>query len=450
MRLSVKKFVGCGIACGCLILLCAESFAQTEISGILKTEKTVWATSAKEISDQFPGKELFKWMDSSQSGLRYSADSSPEKIIFSGLPVYEAVFSVKNEKISKIYLSLFNRGDAGSLEKNDYNELLKKLNGVLEKLAGKKGGKETVSIIGGKRFYSKIWNSKDYEFELKWSDNGVPGPSFMAEFVNLNILPPAPDADSLKIEKGLTKKVLAGRVKTNDAGDRCLEIPMVDQGHKGYCVAAVAERVLKYYGSKMDQHIMAELTNMPEGGGATLGDIEKAAADCAAKTNVKYSKLYYNDDMYNFISFKRMINMYNVEAVRAHAQLIIMDKHLMTSDGKTAYTLSGIVSEMNPDLYKKVRLTDGINFKKFQRDVIENINAGIPLLWAVKLGIIKEENLAQELGMHMRLIIGYNDKEKKIIYSDSWGAGHEQKKMSWEDAWTMTTFVGLFTPRLEK
>ena len=155
MRLSVKKFVGCGIACGCLILLCAESFAQTEISGILKTEKTVWATSAKEISDQFPGKELFKWMDSSQSGLRYSADSSPEKIIFSGLPVYEAVFSVKNEKISKIYLSLFNRGDAGSLEKNDYNELLKKLNGVLEKLAGKKGGKETVSIIGGKRFYSK-------------------------------------------------------------------------------------------------------------------------------------------------------------------------------------------------------------------------------------------------------------------------------------------------------
>jgi hypothetical protein len=125
----------------------------------------------------------------------------------------------------------------------------------------------------------------------------------MAEFVNLSILPPARASDSLKIDKGLTKKVLAGRVRNNDSGDRYLEIPMVDQGHKGYCVAAVAERVLKYYGSKIDQHMLAQLTNMGEGGGAGLSDIEKAAADCASKIDVKYSKLYYNDDMVNFFNF---------------------------------------------------------------------------------------------------------------------------------------------------
>lgn len=443
---NFKKIV-CG---GSLILLYADLSAQSEISEVLKPDKPVWETSAKDLVTKFPEKKLFQWIDSSKTGLRYAADTSPDKLIFAGLPVYEAIFTFKNEKISRIYLSIFNRGDADRMEKNQYIERLKKLNDALDKLSGKKGGKETLTLIGDKRIYSRIWNSKEYDFNLKWSDNGVPGANFMAEFINLSILPPAGNADSLKIDKGLTKKVLAGRVRNNDAGDRYLEIPMVDQGHKGYCVAAVAERVLKYYGSKMDQHMLAQLTNMAEGGGAGLSDIEKAAADCASKIDVKYSKLYYNDDMVNFFNFNKMINMYNMEAVKAKIPLISIDKYSVTSEGRTLYDLSAISAAMNPDLYKKIRLKDNINFKKFQRDVTENINAGIPVLWAVKLGIIKEENLPQPLGMHMRLIIGYNDKEKKIVYSDSWGAGHEYKKMSWEDAWTITNFVGLFTPRLEK
>lgn len=443
---NFKKFV-CG---GSLILLCADLSAQSEISEVLKPDKPVWETSAKNLVSKFPEKKLFQWIDSSKTGLRYAADTSPDKLIFAGLPVYEAIFSFKNEKISRIYLSIFNRGDADRMEKNQYIELLKKLNDALDKLSGKKGGKETLTLIGDKRIYSRIWSSKEYEFNLKWSDNGVPGANFLAEFINLSILPPAGNADSLKIDKGLTKKVLAGRVRNNDAGDRYLEIPMVDQGHKGYCVAAVAERVLKYYGSKIDQHMLAQLTNMAEGGGAGLSDIEKAAADCASKIDVKYSKLYYNDDMVNFFNFNKMINMYNMEAVKAKIPLISIDKYSVTSEGRTLYDLSAISAAMNPELYKKIRLKDNINFKKFQRDVTENINAGIPVLWAVKLGVIKEENLPQPLGMHMRLIIGYNDKEKKIVYSDSWGAGHEYKKMSWENAWTITTFVGLFAPRLEK
>lgn len=446
----MKLFIWYSILCISMLVICCNSFAQTEISGILKREKTLWETSAKELSAQFPGKMLFQWIDSSKTGLRYSADISREPIIFTGFPVYEAIFSVKNENISKLYLSLFNRGDAGRLEKPAFEEMLHKLKRALEAQSSVKGGKDTITVIGDKRIYTKIWNGKDYELNLKWSCSGAVGPNFRAEFINLSILPPNQTAESLKIEKGLTKKALAERVKINDSGDRYLEIPMVDQGRKGYCVAAVAERVLKYYGSKIDQHILAQLTNMAEGGGATLNDVEKAAADCASKINVKYSKLYYNDDMANFVNFKRMITMYNVEAGKAKMPLIAMEKHQVRANGGVFYDLREIASAMNAELYKKVRSKDNINFKKFQKDVSDNINAGIPLLWAVKLGIIKEKTLPQQLGMHMRLIVGYNDKEKQIVYTDSWGAGHELKQMSWEDAWTITTFTGLFAPRLEK
>ena len=110
MRLlkKIKKFV-CGSS---LILLCADLSAQSEISEVLKPDKPVWETSAKDLVSKFPEKKLFQWIDSSKTGLRYADDTSPDKMIFAGLPVYEAIFSIKNEKISRIYLSLFNRGDA--------------------------------------------------------------------------------------------------------------------------------------------------------------------------------------------------------------------------------------------------------------------------------------------------------------------------------------------------
>ena len=45
-------------------------------------------------------------------------------------------------------------------------------------------------------------------------------------------------------------------------------------------------------------------------------------------------------------------------------------------------------------------------------------------------------------GGHMRLIIGYNDRTQEILYTDTWGAGHELKRLSLADAWTIT--LGLY------
>ena len=46
-------------------------------------------------------------------------------------------------------------------------------------------------------------------------------------------------------------------------------------------------------------------------------------------------------------------------------------------------------------------------------------------------------------GSHMRLIIGYDPKARLIYYTDSWGPGHEMKKMDPAEAWaaTMALFV---------
>ncbi|MDB6137458.1 MAG: hypothetical protein JWO94_530, partial [Verrucomicrobiaceae bacterium] len=92
--------------------------------------------------------------------------------------------------------------------------------------------------------------------------------------------------------------------------------------------------------------------------------------------------------------------------------------------------------------------------------VQENIAGGTPLLWAVQLpyepvavrtglpgtspqAVIKDP---QSGGGHMRLIIGYNTKNADVIFTDSWGAGHEIKRMSLKDADSMTQAVFSMQP----
>ncbi len=45
---------------------------------------------------------------------------------------------------------------------------------------------------------------------------------------------------------------------------------------------------------------------------------------------------------------------------------------------------------------------------------------------------------------------GYNFSKKgdeQIIFSDSWGAGHERKTMPLKDAWAITTGIAVISPR---
>ena len=104
-----------------------------------------------------------------------------------------------------------------------------------------------------------------------------------------------------------------------------------------------------------------------------------------------------------------------------------------------------------PDGLTVVTLMEGrthshSEFGKFQREIQRDIDQGIPLLWSVQLGIVSEPGVPQNAGGHMRLIIGYNTKTNELIFSDSWGAGHEQKRMAMDDGWTITTGVAAIEP----
>ena len=65
---------------------------------------------------------------------------------------------------------------------------------------------------------------------------------------------------------------LPRNVKRHDDGSIYIHgIPMVDQGAKGYCAVASAQRLFEYYGIPSDMHQLAQIAgSTPDGGTLSL------------------------------------------------------------------------------------------------------------------------------------------------------------------------------------
>jgi hypothetical protein len=63
------------------------------------------------------------------------------------------------------------------------------------------------------------------------------------------------------------------------------------------------------------------------------------------------------------------------------------------------------------------------------------------------VGVVPEEPALSGYGGHMRVIQGINEVRGELLYSDSWGQGHEDKRMALDDAWAITTGLYLVEPR---
>ena len=355
-------------------------------------------------------------------------------------------------QLSGVQVSIYNRGDSGDLDKKAFDALVAHGKDTLNTLTGAvpiERGTDNGSAV---QSHGLVWVTAQSRFLLEWSDtpeNRVQGVAYRAEFVRLKVTPqrdqPKTYVDQLRAQSTLAagsaqpKTVHAADlparlVKDPDGGERLPNIPMVDQGQKGYCVTAATERVLRYYGVDADQNELAQVANTDTAGGTSTEEMVTALKKLASRFKVQIVteyRLTYQDLL-------QQINDYDRVARNAKAPLISQSG---TGNLDYAYT----VGQMRGDLLLEARTKlNPSAMTRFERDVQSHIERGIPLLWSVTLGVLPEENLSPEArGGHMRLIVGLNPKTHEIYYSDTWGIGHELKKMPLANAWTITT--GLFT-----
>ncbi len=364
----------------------------------------------------------FQWLSSRRDSARYQALKRKDVTFFSEV-IPEAIVRFRDGRLSRIYVAVYNRGDSDPITDEDtFDAKIETLSGKLSEKFGvepqdsrkRLGSKATVMM--------RSWNTPRVVCQLRWSSNNRG--SFLAEYIlaSLEKKQNGDVEDAVVAKAAKSAAELPANVKRNADGDVYIDgIPMVDQGAKGYCVPAVVERVMKYYGADdVTQHTIAQIAGTRNFG----TDVNEMYNSLKRISNRFGCRL---EEHYTFIrdvrDFRRFIDRYNSVARKNKApKLKIVERNNMLIVDET-------MRQLKEEIYRKTRMDDKSAYKKFSKYVHDFIDKGIPLIWCVP--------------GHMRLIIGYNDRESSVVFSDTWGAKFEFQKMKRDDAWTLT--YGLYT-----
>lgn len=355
-----------------------------------------------------------------------------------GLEVWEARIYYGAEGATKAELSLYNRGDDQDPSGLDANALKTLLDQIAEKAqpGGKIGAnpEKKKTRTGGYQYF-KRFTKGDNGVDLTWGVDTPKAKDQTADYVRVTIYPKTgrKPKGATKSTAGIVSKTKAkAHVRKGDDGSVWIEdVPMVDQGQKGYCAAATSERVLRYYGFDIDEHEIAQSAGTSARGGTSIAEMIETVKAVGSKCRLGFSSVVSMTGSIKDIG--KEIEQYNKAAKGEGERELSMAEF---THGNTVH-VGEMREAMKPKVVKKMRMKDS-RFKKFLAGVKAQVDQGIPLFWGVTLGMYPEPGLPQAAGGHMRLIIGYNEKTHEILYTDSWGAGHELKRMPEDWAFTIT------------
>lgn len=309
-----------------------------------------------------------------------------------GARPYTAVLYGQNGKVDYLSIMFANKGDSvplGSVD--DVDEAFDLLNDAidadqeairsrLDTLGDSQN--ETGGISRGMKERADRWDSGNNSFWLAAVED---------EYVALRILPPAladswgkPEYQSDESVRQAAK----ANVKENEFGDVLIEnIPMVNQGPKGYCVPATIERCLRYMGIRADMYTLAMAGNTVIGGGTRLSDIIDGTSAYVRRSS------------------RKMETTRGSVSVRKVSEYIDEGQPLMwTMFSTDAYNhLADTITQ------KRKGASNPREWERMLRDIVQDA----PELQA---------DLSRG---HLCMIVGYNKITDEIAVSDSWGPRFE-------------------------
>ena len=448
--------------------------------GLLALTAPLLASAAPyEIGDDLAG-EAF-WANDpvlfvrnhAESGLEFTSDQRTGAasrldggVSYFGIPVYETRIAFGEAGgITRVELMLFNTGGTEAMQETvESNGSRFRRRVRIDKTIDRAGFKTILDTVrtrlssGGKvpapekermpdaaiHQAAQTWAAARTVLSWNFVQQGRDESSFRPGFIRVVV--DAPGQPGAK--KGAGNKVGAKKIVDNvvrdPRGDVFIDnVPMVDQGQKGYCSVATAERVMRYFGLAVDEHEIAQAAGTTAEGG-TSTQAMKESVEAIGKRFKLATVVCYGDFEKSFseriTGICDEVKAYN-KAARKLRKPVIEDSVFVRHEGNViTYDPMAVDKAMDVEVQKEMRVNgmQKSKYTRFLKDVHEQIAKGIPLFWGVTLGIYPEPGLPQADGGHMRLIIGYNDKKKEILYSDSWGAGHELKRMPADWAWTIS------------
>ena len=404
-----------GVISGVMAFLMASSLLADEKMAasldVLIDAPKCWELTPEGFEKHFDAirPELFSWITSDRTRAKLSralySNVTIDLSMFGGtVPVEEAVVDFSGGRLNMVTLSIFNRGDAGEIGEADFKNRYMTAGKAMGARLNAKPMVRAANRQQGLLTEGYSWSSPAGIAMLEINEGALGGSA--REFLRLRVARPDAEgalAASMKNSGGAAAAKLGelpANVARDDKGNVFIRnLPMVDQGNKGYCLPASTQRIFEYYGIGADMHQIAQVAE---------SDPDKGTSSMSMAKEL---------DRIDFRFKTRLVVM----AMMSENALVEVEVR------KGEYLVGKPVDE-----------------RKFLKNIHDFIDDGIPLLWSLELGRFPEEPdlKPQTSGRHMRIIIGYNESTGRLIFSDSWGAGHEFKTIKASDAYAASQ--GLF------
>ena len=373
-------------------------------------DANLWDDKADAVADRLDWPVESK-TDTETSYRRYAPDGT--KVL--GSQVYSEALYAEAGKVTQVSLVFINKGDYANLFlrsgmdadafREFQQERRKRLRGFAGAFRQERDAIEAAlrQVLGEPRRDRFGQSTQTTENVKRWDWEGhsilLAAPN--NEYIALRIVPTSlADANgkAARITDSKLRELLAKRVQKRPNGDVVVtQIPMVDQGPKGFCVPATWERYLRYVGIPADMYLLSMAAETEFGGGTYITEMAKSVAGLVRQSGRRIEKISRN------------------LSIAAVANYVDRGQPLMW----------GMYQQGELDY----RITNRTNDRKSVKD------------WDKWLETIKPDRrdarryrYDKRTTGHMCLIIGYNKTTDEIAISDSWGPDFAERWITLEEA----------------
>ena len=323
---------------------------------------------------------------------------------------------------------VYTRGDDDEMGLKEFKNKVKELTDQLTGILGKRGKKGMLpSSKAGMKINTILWTNEHGALRMESATSSTKKSGKKAELIRLVMAPNVQELDRGGASDKVKKRDLKANVETDEDGTIWIkDIPMIDQGDKGYCLPATVARVFAYYGMDgVGMHEVAALCGSSAEDGTSIFAMKKTLKDIGGRFHVRFK-----EHPRPSTEFFDCVSAYNAEA-RKNKKPELADPN--TAMGGNTNWRAG----MDPELWCKVRSKKASDVKKWMAPIRKSITAGVPVLWSVFDSSLYT-GINASGGAHMRMIIGFNPKNNTIVFSDSWGKGAAKRVMTMNEAYAVT------------
>lgn len=362
-----------------------EHEALNAILGIgLFTDSNLWDDPSAAVAKRLNWPRESK--TDSQSSFRYYPHASYR--ILKARP-YSAVLYGNSGKVEHVSIVFANKGDfkfgnppsAGEI--SDMQRAIERDFEQIHSLLSEQFGEPDCQQFGAGRGIKQLierWDWKSHAFILASKND---------EYTSMKIMKSSA-ADNkgrgVKLSDTALRRLTVENIITKSNGDVLVgNIPMVDQGPKGYCVPATFERYLRYMQIPADMYILAMAGQTQVGGGTSLANIIDAVDGYVGSQNR------------------------SMKEIGGEIKLRTVKKYV--DEGLPIIWTMFSSREYNSFVNKRTTERLSVNDWKVWKDRSKNEARDIHLL-------------KDFMSAHACMIIGYNNKTEEIAVSDSWGPSY--------------------------